>query len=63
MEEIKLHEKQQVVADRLAICAECPELIKKIYVCKKCGCFMHAKAWLMDAWCPLNKWGKAEIKE
>jgi len=61
--EVKLKLKQQVVVGRLAICSECPELIKKVYVCKKCGCFMHAKAWLMDAWCPINKWGKAEIKE
>ncbi len=50
--DIKLNERQAVVAKRQAICADCPELVKKIQICKQCGCFMPAKVWLMDAWCP-----------
>lgn len=41
---------------RMAICRECPELIKVIEQCKKCGCFMEAKTKLKAAKCPLNKW-------
>ncbi len=41
---------------RLSICDQCPELIAKIRVCKKCGCFMAAKTRLADATCPLGKW-------
>lgn len=59
--DIKLSERQEVVAKRSGICGDCPELIKKIQICKQCGCFMPAKVWLMDAHCPLNKWGKEDI--
>lgn len=42
---------------RLAICLECPRLIKATKQCKECGCFMDVKARLFDADCPLGKWG------
>ena len=51
--DIKLSERQEVVAKRNSFCSECPELIKKIQICKQCGCFMPAKVWLMDESCPL----------
>ena len=41
---------------RFSICNQCPELIAKILVCKKCGCFMSAKTKLAAASCPLGKW-------
>ena len=41
---------------RLAICIECPELIKVVNQCKKCGCFMEYKTKLKAAKCPLGKW-------
>lgn len=41
---------------RLAICEECPELIKITKQCKQCGCFMNAKTKIKNATCPLNKW-------
>ena len=47
--DIKLNERQAVVAKRQAICAECPELVKKIQICKQCGCFMPAKVWLIGS--------------
>lgn len=42
--------------ERLAICLECPELIKVVNQCKKCGCFMEWKTKLKEAKCPLGKW-------
>jgi hypothetical protein len=41
---------------RMNICNSCPELIKITSQCKKCGCFMPAKAKLEQAKCPLGKW-------
>jgi hypothetical protein len=46
----------ETAAKRLAICNECPELIKLTKQCKKCGCFMAAKTKLGRATCPLGKW-------
>jgi len=48
----------KVSGERLAICLECPELIKLTKQCKKCGCFMVAKTTLPEAECPIGKWGK-----
>jgi len=59
--DIKLNERQAVVAKRQNICADCPELTTIIQICKQCGCFMPAKIWLMDARCPLKKWDKEDI--
>ena len=41
---------------RLAICKECPFLIKATSQCKKCGCFMQAKTRVKHAECPVGKW-------
>lgn len=27
--------------------------------CQECGCYMRLKTWLLDATCPLGKWGDA----
>lgn len=42
---------------RIAICNECEHLNKTVMQCRKCGCFMAAKARWPDASCPLEKWG------
>lgn len=47
----------EVAEKRLSICANCPELIKLTFQCKKCGCFMKAKTKIQNASCPLLKWG------
>lgn len=47
---------------RLDICKACPEFVRFTHQCKKCGCLMKAKTKLADATCPLNKWGKVDIK-
>jgi len=35
----ELSGRQAIVAKRLAICSECPRLIKRVQICKECGCF------------------------
>jgi len=50
------HSTQEVFEQRLEICKACPELIQMTTQCKKCGCFMSAKAKLEAAKCPLGKW-------
>jgi hypothetical protein len=40
--------------ERLQLCAACEE--KRGLRCRKCGCFISAKAALRDAECPLSKW-------
>ena len=50
-----------VADERLKICHVCPELIQVTSQCKKCGCFMNAKAKLPNASCPLGKWDAVEI--
>jgi hypothetical protein len=47
---------------RIRICRSCP---KHFYFgsalwCKKCGCFLPAKARVPDENCPLGKWTAAE---
>lgn len=46
----------EVTDQRLAICKECPYLLQLSTQCKKCGCFMNAKARLEAAKCPIGKW-------
>jgi len=41
---------------RIAICDQCPELRASTRRCKKCGCFVDAKALLKNSKCPLEKW-------
>ncbi len=41
---------------RLDICKSCPNLIQLTNQCKKCGCFMNAKAKYEAAKCPIEKW-------
>lgn len=50
-----------IAEERMAICLECPELIKFTKQCKKCGCFMEAKTKLPNAECPLGKWKKIDV--
>jgi hypothetical protein len=45
-----------IAEERLAICLQCPHLIKATHQCKKCGCIMDAKTKLPNASCPIGKW-------
>ena len=58
--EIELAAIQQTVATRLAMCNECPSLVKAVQVCKECGCFMPAKVWITGQSCPIGKWTATE---
>lgn len=40
---------------RLEICEAC-EHFTKLRQCDYCHCFMDAKTWLQDAYCPIRKW-------
>jgi hypothetical protein len=51
----------QIHEERMAICLQCPELIKLTKQCKKCGCFMEAKTRLPNAECPLGKWKRTDV--
>lgn len=48
---------EELAKSRLAICHECPHLIKVTKQCKKCGCLMDLKTKLPHAECPIGKWG------
>lgn len=50
------HTTKEIFQKRIEICKACPELIGMTTQCKKCGCFMSAKARLESAKCPLGKW-------
>jgi hypothetical protein len=41
---------------RQDICRDCNSLIKPIWTCKECGCFMKIKTRLDMSVCPLGKW-------
>jgi len=47
---------KEISQARMAICNECPRLIKFTKQCKECGCFMSVKTMLEDAVCPIGKW-------
>jgi ribosomal protein L32 len=46
-----------VAKRRLDICKSCEHYFTPTTTCKKCGCFMIAKTKLLDASCPIGKWG------
>lgn len=50
----------KVAESRLAICNDCPFLVKFTQQCKKCGCFMSLKVKLAKAECPEGKWHAEE---
>jgi len=50
------HATDEVAAERLEICKQCPKFIKATTQCTECGCFMFAKTKLKAAKCPLGKW-------
>jgi hypothetical protein len=46
---------------RMAICKKCEFFIKKTSQCSKCGCFMSLKTKLVNASCPVGKWGTIDV--
>ena len=45
---------------RMATCKGCRHFIRLTTTCKRCGCFMVAKAKLKNAKCPDGKWGSTQ---
>ncbi len=45
---------------RLSICNDCPYLMKRIKMCRACGCSMSIKAALPSMDCPKGKWLTSE---
>jgi hypothetical protein len=54
---------EEVQAERLSICEACPLLHPLTKNCAECGCLMHFKTKLPNAFCPLGKWDTAPKKE
>lgn len=50
----------EIQQERMAICEQCPFLMKISKTCRKCGCFMTAKTTLSAAFCPIDKWDAVE---
>lgn len=49
-----------VKQERLLACEGCQFFFKLSRQCRKCGCFMDAKAGLPHAECPIGKWKQAD---
>jgi len=47
---------QKTKQQRLEICESCELFIKKVSMCKSCGCYMPAKAMFAISECPEGKW-------
>jgi hypothetical protein len=52
---------KEITQKRLSICAVCPEYVRLTAQCKKCGCFMKAKAASPDSSCPIGKWNRVVV--
>ena len=63
----KLKEKYIVsteeLTQRISICNSCEFLFTPTRSCKKCGCFVDAKAALAKTTCPMTKWPIINVDE
>ena len=50
------YEQKSLVAQRLAICNDCPLFNADMVACGACGCNLNVKAKLQDATCPIGRW-------
>lgn len=46
----------EVQAERLRICSECPHAVENKSRCGKCGCFLQTKAKWASSSCPIGMW-------
>lgn len=53
----------EIQKERFDICLDCENLKPTINQCQICGCFMNIKTWMPNQKCPIDKWGKVEIKD
>ena len=47
---------EEKINNRQDVCRDCNSLVKPIWTCKECGCFMKIKTRLDASVCPLGKW-------
>jgi hypothetical protein len=47
---------EDIYNSRMDICNNCEYLINMTKQCMKCGCFMHIKTKIDNAYCPIGKW-------
>lgn len=50
-----------IAEERINICQSCEFFVKATRQCKKCGCFMDMKTKLLNAECPVGKWGQITV--
>tara|TARA_Y100001938_G_scaffold91213_1_gene125125 strand:- start:542 stop:907 length:366 start_codon:yes stop_codon:yes gene_type:complete len=48
--------KKNITEKRLEVCLDCPKLMKDEGRCSLCGCYIKAKARMMQESCPIGKW-------
>ena len=53
---MKIFASKHVYKQRLNTCRGCEHFQGLALVCKKCGCFMPAKAKIANLRCPVDKW-------
>ena len=51
---------QSKIDKRYDLCKSCEHFVKLTTLCTQCGCVMKAKTTLLNAACPIGKWGKEE---
>lgn len=54
---------RESVSQRLALCEACENFNAERRTCKKCGCYMPAKVYLITASCPIGKWGGVSVAD
>ena len=47
---------EEIAAERLAICKQCPQLRPATAQCRICNCFMNLKVKIEKAACPIGRW-------
>lgn len=52
---LKLSE-EELAAERVKMCEQCPHFKKIARQCSMCGCFIDMKAKVLLASCPADKW-------
>ncbi len=51
---------KETYAERLNTCRDCVLFIKKLHMCRACGCFMPLKAIAPSSTCPKGKWSTGD---
>lgn len=56
------HVDEPTYGERMASCRACDSFLPGLQRCGECGCIMLLKARLVDAECPLGRWGKGLLR-